>query len=136
MEEDKREDIVEEAVQREEEEIPDSVKERINTAVKAMNDYKIKLINNATLKTQNPAVLNHVNTLLRKNSALTKNYIVTRRIPENSDEDFKAYILVLSKTLDPWNADVSTLTQAWCVKVFENGTFSGETSPFDLIMPV
>lgn len=105
-------------------EIPAHVMEKIHKAIKVMNDYKMNVVNKRTLLTQNPNELNNVNTLLRKNSALTKNYIASGQIPENSDEDFKIYIASLSENLTPWNPDISTLVKYWCVKIFENGTFS------------
>jgi hypothetical protein len=106
------------------EEIPAHVIDRIQKAIQVMNDYKMEIINKTTLRTQNPTELNNVNIRLRRNSILTKNYISTGQVPENSDEGFKAYIARLSENLTPWNPDVSTQVRYWCVRIFEDGTFS------------
>ena len=96
----------------------------IEPILKALSDYKMKLINKNTLTTQDPEELKQIGPILRMKSIAIKEYILYRSMPSEEDTDLYACIQILHPLLNPWNADISTLSKYWCEKLFETENFS------------
>lgn len=95
------------------------VPDRLQKILNILEEYHRLLVHTNTSFTQDPSPSHaYVKSLLRQKGALLQNWLKTRQLPPGVDTDLQEVLEKLKKAIDPWDPNVSTLTQSYVESLF------------------
>ena len=96
------------------------VSERLQNILRILENYHRLIIQKNSLDSQDPqATVQITKHTLAKHGDMIEEYLRWRTIPLIKDEDLLQCIDELSKYVDPWDVQVSSLAPEWCRLMFK-----------------
>lgn len=94
--------------------------DRLKKILDALIDYHTQLVQEHTLQSQSPTDVVNLKAILREKSRDIKLFLQGGRVPvANSDTEFRKFLDVVGKLLEPWDHEISALSKYWTQMMFE-----------------
>lgn len=101
------------------------ISERLQAILKILSDYHMYVLQENSLASQNPEeTIHNIKNILAKNGDMLEEYLRWRTNPLTKDAELLVCVDNLSKHVEPWNIQISTLAPDWCRLMFKEYPFS------------
>ena len=94
--------------------------QRLKNILNILSDYHSRVIQTHSLASQKPEeTIQNMKLILEKDGDMIEDYLRWRTIPNTNNKDLLECIDSLSKEVEPWNIQVSSLAPVWCRLMFK-----------------